>query len=121
VVSAIQTSSVVEHHPAETKRPRRARRADAKIRRSLDALRRTIDDNAEILAHLERAPKSERARIAADIRDDWMQVMGAADLRAQALVRQMQDPALRVEAAELFELVDRSIDRFRHLLLEPQR
>ena len=29
-MSAIQTSPVVEHHPAETKRPRRARRADAK-------------------------------------------------------------------------------------------
>jgi hypothetical protein len=120
-VSVIQTSPVVEHHPAETKRPRRARRADAKVRRSLDALRRTIEDNAGILARLERAPKSERARTAAGIRDDWMQVMGAADLRAQALVRQIQDPELRSEAAELFDLVDRSIERFRRLLLELQR
>ncbi len=119
-MSAIQVSPVVEHHPAEPKR-RRVKRADAKLRRSLVALRRTIEDNAEILAILESAPDPERTRIGADIRDDWMQVMGAADLRAQALVMQIQDPALRAEAAELFDLVDGSIERFRQLLLEPQR
>jgi hypothetical protein len=119
-VSAMQVSQVVEHRTAEPKR-RRARRADAKIRRSLDALRKTIEDNVEILVTLERAPKSERMRIGAEIKDDWMQVMGAADLRAQALVRQIQDAELRTEAAELFDLVDVSIDRFRHLLLELQR
>ena len=118
-MSAIQVSPVVEH-PAEPTR-RKARRADAKLRRSLVALRRTIEDNAEILAGLERMPDPERRRIAADIREDWMQVMGAADLRAQALVRQNQDPELRAEAAELFDLVDRSIERFRGLLLELRR
>ena len=120
-MSAIQVSPVVEHPAAETKRPRRARRADAKLRRSLDALRRTIEDHATILVGLERMPGRKRKRIAVSIRDDWMQVMGAADLRAQALVRQVQDPNLRAEAADLFDLVDRSIDRFRHLLLELQR
>jgi hypothetical protein len=119
-VNAIQVSPVVEHPTAEPKR-RRARRSDAKLRRSLVALRRTIEDNAEFLAGLDSMSRSDRMRIGAEIRDDWMQVMGAADLRAQALVRQIQDPDLRAEAAELFDLVDRSIDRFRRLLLEPQR
>jgi hypothetical protein len=119
-VSAMQVSPVIEHRPAETKR-RRARRADAKVRKSLVALRKTIEDNVETLVALERAPRSERMRIGAEIREDWMQVMGAADLRAQALVRQIQDPELRTEAAELFDLVDVSIDRFRHLLVELQR
>ena len=119
-MSAIQVSPVVEHPAAEPKQ-RRARRADAKIRKSLDALRRTIEGNVEILDRLERAPESERKRIAADIWDDWMQVMGAADLRAQALVRQIQDPELRAEAADLFDLVDGSIQRFRGLLLELRR
>jgi hypothetical protein len=119
-VSAIQVSPVVEHRATEPKR-RRTRRADAKLRRSLVALHRTIEDNAKILAGLERMPDPDRTRIAADIREDWMQVMGAADLRAQALVRQIQDPELRTEAAELFDLVDRSIERFRGLLLELQR
>lgn len=118
-MSAIQVSPVVEH-PAEPKR-RRARRADAKLRRSLVALRRTIEINATILAGLERMSDPERTRIAPAIRDDWMQVMGAADLRAQALVRQIQDPELRAEAAELFDLVDRSIERFRGLMLELRR
>jgi hypothetical protein len=114
VVSAIQVSPVVEHR-TEPKR-RRAKRADAKLRRSLAALRRTIEDNTAILAVLDRASRSQRMRIGAEIADDWMQVMGAADLRAQALVRQIQDPALRDEAAELFDLVDGAIERFRRLL-----
>jgi hypothetical protein len=119
-VSAIQVSPVVERPKAEPKR-RRSRRADAKLRRSLDALRRTIEANTKTLSVLERAPEPERRLIASDIRDDWMQVMGAADLRAQALVRQIREPNLRAEAADLFALVDGSIDRFRHLLLELQR
>jgi hypothetical protein len=113
-------SPVIEHPPARTRR-RKASRADARFRKSLVALRRTIEDNAGILAGLEGASRSERRRIAAHIRDDWMQVMEAADLRAQALVRQIQDPELRDEAAELFDLVDGSIERFRRLLLEPRR
>ena len=117
-MSAIEVSPVVEHR-AEPMR-RRARRADAKLRRSLVALRRTIEDNARILAGLERMSDPERMRIAAGISEDWIQVMGAADLRAQALVRQVQDPELRAEAAELFDLVDRSIERFRGMLLELQ-
>ena len=119
-MSTIQVSPVVEHHPAEPKR-RRVNRADAKLRRSLVALRRTIEENAGVLVGLESVPDLERARIGADIRDEWIQVMGAAALRAQALVMLIQDPALRAEAAELFDLVDGSIDRFRRLLLEPQR
>jgi hypothetical protein len=118
-VSAIQVSPVIEH-PAEPKR-RRARRADAKVRRSLVALRRTIEDHATILAGLERMSDPELTRIAWAIRDDWMQVMGAADLRAQALVRQIHDPELRAEAADLFDLADGSIQRFRGLLVELQR
>ena len=117
-MSAIQVSPVIDHHPAEPKR-RRINRADAKLRRSLVALRRTIEDQAEILAGLESAPESGRVRIGADVRDDWMQVMGAAALRAQALVMLIQDQGLRAEAAELFDLVDGSIERFHHLLLEP--
>jgi hypothetical protein len=118
-VSAIQVSPVVEHPIG--RKPRRVRRADAKLRKSLDALRRTIEVHATILVGLERMSDAERTRIAAAVRDDWMQVMGAADLRAQALVRQIQDPELRAEAAELFDLVDGSIQRFRSLLLELQR
>jgi hypothetical protein len=118
-VSAIQVSPVVEV-PAHPKR-RRPSRADAKLRRSLVALRRTIEINATILAGLERMSDHDRTRIAPAVRDDWMQVMGAADLRAQALVRQIQDPELRGEAADLFDLADRSIERFRGLLLELQR
>ena len=118
-MSAIQVSPVVEQR-AEPKR-RKARRADAKLRRSLVALRRTIEDNATMLAGIQSMSDPERTRIAVAIRDDWMQVMGAADLRAQALVRQIQDPELRAEAADLFDLVDRSIERFRSLPLELQR
>jgi signal transduction histidine kinase len=119
-VSAIEVSPLVEDHATEPKR-RRAKRADAKLRRSLAGLRRTIQDKVTLLAGLESAPEAERMRVAADVFDDWMQVMGAAALRAQALVRQTQDPELRNEAAELFDLVDGSIERYRRLLLALQR
>ena len=119
-MSAIEVSPVVEGDATEPRR-RRAKRADAKLRRSLAALRRTIGDKVTLLGGLESAPEAERMRVAADVCEDWMQVMGAAALRAQALVRQTQDPELRNEAAELFDLVDGSIERFRRLLVELQR
>jgi PAS domain S-box-containing protein len=94
------------------------RRANEKLRRSLDALRRTMEDRRSLLLRLEDAQEEERRRIAADIHDDSIQVMSAADLRAQMLVQQIQEPVLRAEAAELREIIRASVERLRHLLFE---
>lgn len=94
------------------------KRTEVKFRRSLDALRRTVEERRELLVRLEGAQEEERRRIAADIHDDSIQVMTAADLRAQALATQIEDPELRAEAIELRELIGAAVERLRHLLFE---
>jgi signal transduction histidine kinase len=45
-------------------------------------------------------------------------VMTAADIRAQALAHQIEDPELRQEAEELRDVIRSSVERLRHLLFE---
>ena len=73
----------------------RTKRVEDRLRRSLDVLRRTMEDRRQLLLRLEDAREEERRRIASDIHDDPIQVMSAADIRAQALAHQIQDPELR--------------------------
>ena len=94
------------------------KRAEEKLRKSLDVLRRTMEDRRKLLILLEDAQEEERRRIAADIHDDSIQVMSAADIRAQSLARQITDPALRTEADELRETIRVAVERLRYLLIE---
>jgi PAS domain S-box-containing protein len=94
------------------------KRAEEKLRHSLDILHRTMEERRDLVARLEQAQEEERRRIAADIHDDSIQVVGAADLRAQALARSLQDPGLRAQADELHETLREAVERLRHLLFE---
>ena len=94
------------------------KRTEEKLRRSLGILRRTMEERRVLVARLEEAQEEERRRIAADIHDDSIQVVSAADLRAQALARRLEDPELRAEANELHETLRAAIERLRHLLFE---
>jgi PAS domain S-box-containing protein len=94
------------------------KRAEGKLRRSLDVLRRTMEDRRKLMLRLEDAQEEERRRIASDIHDDSIQVMSAADIRAQSLVRRIDDPDLRAEAEELRETIRAAVERLRHLLFE---
>lgn len=94
------------------------KRAEDKLRRSLEILRRTMEQRRVLVARLEEAQEEERRRIAADIHDDSIQVVSAADLRAQALARRLEDPELRAEATELHDTLREAIERLRHLLFE---
>jgi len=96
----------------------RTKRVEDRLRRSLDVLRRTMEDRRQLLLRLEDAREEERRRIASDIHDDPIQVMSAADIRAQALAHQIQDPELRQEAEELRDVIRSSVERLRHLLVE---
>ena len=96
----------------------RTKRVEDRLRRSLDVLRRTMEDRRQLLLRLEDAREEERRRIASDIHDDPIQVMSAADIRAQALAHQIQDPELRQEAEELRDVIRSSVERLRHLLFE---
>ncbi len=94
------------------------KRVEDKLRRSLEILRRTMEERRMLVARLEEAQEEERRRIAADIHDDSIQVISAADLRAQALARRIDDPDLHAEALELHDTLREAVERLRHLLFE---
>ena len=94
------------------------KRAEEGMRRSVDALRRTMEERRRLLLRLEEAQEEERRRIASDIHDDTIQVMSAADLRAQALAERIEDAELAAEARELRQVIASSVERLRHLLFE---
>jgi PAS domain S-box-containing protein len=94
------------------------RRTEERLRRSLEILRRTMEDRRRLLMRLEGAQEEERRRIASDIHDDSIQVISAADVRAQTLARHLEDPELRRQAEELRETLHEAVIRLRHLLFE---
>ena len=94
------------------------KQAEERLQRSLEILRRTMEQRQALMARLEAAQEEERRRIAADIHDDPIQVMSAADMRIQALAESASDPALRDALADVHEVVVQAIERLRSLLFE---
>lgn len=84
-----------------------------------------LEDLAEqqrlLLGELVRAEQAERQRIAADVHDDSVQLLAAAQLRLQLLDNQLvqlgAEPA-RQSVANLHELVFGALQRLRQLLVE---
>ena len=71
-----------------------AQRARFVLRRGVEILMSESRDRQALLGHLIRAREEERLRIAADIHDDAIQLMSAANLRLQQL-RLRSDQAAR--------------------------
>jgi PAS domain S-box-containing protein len=94
------------------------KQAEERLHRSLEILRRTMQQRQSLLARLEAAQEEERRRIAADIHDDPIQVMSAADMRIQALAESASDPPLREALGEVHAVVIQAIERLRSLLFE---
>ena len=91
--------------------------AEEKLRRSLEILRRTLQQRRELAQRLQNAQEAERRRIAADIHDDPIQVMSAVDMRLQMLAA---DPSSVTSEAvtEVQSEVRGAIERLRSLLFE---
>jgi signal transduction histidine kinase len=89
--------------------------ADARYRRLMTDM---LEDRHRLLMRLENAQEEERRRIAADIHDDPIQVMTAADLQAQELAATLEDPALRQQAERLSHTLQDAVRRLRHVLFE---
>ena len=93
------------------------KRAEERLRTTLEEVRRMVDQRRELAQLLESAQEEERRRIAADIHDDPIQVMSAVDMRLQLLLEHPQ----RVDGGELSQLAEdlrSAIDRLRNLLFE---
>jgi PAS domain S-box-containing protein len=91
--------------------------AEERLRWSLDALRRTLQQRRELARRLEHAQEAERRRIAADLHDDPIQVMSAIDMRLQMLLS-FPDAVSSEELAEIETEVQASIERLRSMLFE---
>ena len=92
--------------------------AEERLHRSLEILRRTMEQRQVLATRLEVAQEEERRRIAADIHDDPIQVMSAADMRIQALAERSDDPVARSALVGVHETVTQAIERLRTLLFE---
>ncbi len=87
-------------------------------RRALGALREREERIRRLLAGLVEAQEAERARIAADIHDDTIQVMTEVGMRVESFRRRLSAPEDVEALARVAETVESSIARLRHLLFE---
>jgi PAS domain S-box-containing protein len=95
-----------------------AQRAQFVLELGLDVLRSAERDDQALLDHLIRAQEQERARIAADIHDDTIQILSAANLRLQQLRHRLQDPEELQILDKLDETLSLSLGRLRQLIFD---
>ena len=108
----------VEREIREAEVRRQRRDAERDLLESVEALRRTDDQRRRLLSQLITAQEEERALIADGIHDDSIQVMSAASMRVNTLLRGAEDPALRKGLQGVEETIGLAIDRLRNLLFE---
>jgi PAS domain S-box-containing protein len=95
--------------------PSRSRAAiEYRLRRLADAER----EHERLLADLIRTQERERARIAAGVHDDTLQVITAAMLRLQQLRRRLRDPDALEVLGRLEESIALAADRLRRLIFD---
>lgn len=83
-----------------------------------ESVRRADEARRMLLARLVAAQEDERARIAADIHDDSIQIMSAVNLRMGIVRRNVTDPEEARGLERLENTVRLAIARLRHLLFE---
>lgn len=92
--------------------------AEAEIRASLDALRRSERERRNLVQQLVRASEEERARLAGDVHDDSVQAMAAVGMRLETLKRRLEDNDRVLEVDQLQTTVSDAVSRLRRLLFE---
>jgi signal transduction histidine kinase len=75
-------------------------------------------DRQALLHHLIRAREEERLRVAADIHDDAIQLMSAANFRVQQLRLRLHDEAVRGILDKLQEAITLSSSHLRQLIFD---
>lgn len=95
-----------------------AQRAQFALELGLDVIQSAERDEQALLGHLIRALEQERARIAADIHDDTIQILSAASLRLQQLRHRLQGPDDLQILDKLEETLTLSLGRLRQLIFD---
>jgi signal transduction histidine kinase len=98
--------------PGETVRSRAA------LENRVQRLAEAEQEQESLLGDLIRAQERERARIAAGVHDDSLQVIAAAMLRLQQLRRRLRDPDSLEVLARLEESIALAADRLRRLMFD---
>lgn len=98
--------------PGETVRSRAA------LENRVQRLAEAEQEQASLLGDLIRAQERERARIAAGVHDDSLQVITAAMLRLQQLRRRLRDPDALAVLAQLEATIAQAADRLRRLMFD---
>lgn len=73
---------------------------------------------AKLLLELVTAGETQRARIAADIHDDSIQIMSAAALRLEMLGRELSEPSQRETLDAVADTVRQAVTRLRRLIFD---
>jgi PAS domain S-box-containing protein len=81
-----------------------------------DELRRVDDSRRQLIDRLVSAQEEERRRIAADMHDDSLQVLGAIGIRLERVRRRVDEPITRAAIDDIDETVKLAATRLRHLL-----
>jgi PAS domain S-box-containing protein len=95
-----------------------AQRAQFVLELGLDLLKSADQDRQALLGHLIRAQEEERCRIAADVHDDTVQLLAAANLRLHQLRRRLRDPGQLQILDKLGETLSLSLTRLRQLIFD---
>ena len=95
-----------------------AQRAEFVLRRGVEILMSESRDRRALLQRLIGAREEERARIAADIHDDTIQLMSAANLRLQQLRLRLRDQATRRILDKLQEALTMATSHLRQLIFD---
>lgn len=90
----------------------------SKIRDTLDALKRADGERRRLLTHLVKAKEEERARVAADIHDDSVQIMTSIAIEMERLARKAADPEMKEKLTLLEESVRAAIGSLRSMVFE---
>jgi signal transduction histidine kinase len=89
-----------------------------KLYQTIQNLEAVDAERRQLLSRVLEAAESERRRIAADIHDDTIQVLGSALLRLEVLRRRTRQSSQLEALAKLEETIAQSIERLRSLIFE---
>jgi PAS domain S-box-containing protein len=93
-------------------------RVQSVLSRGLEILMSEDMYRQALLRHLVRAREEERARIAAGIHDDAIQMLSAASLRLQQLRLRLHDPAARQVLEKLQDALSLSLSHLRQVIYD---
>jgi signal transduction histidine kinase len=90
----------------------------ATLQRQQSEAEHAATERGDLLAHVVAAQEDERARIALDVHDDYLQALTAVRMQLERLRGQLEQPEQRDTAAQLVNDVSATTERMRSLVFD---